>query len=457
MFVKQIYKRLVYNKRKWDAYLDEITENQEKILNEITENQEKIIDRIKITESNLNYYNMIHNIMDENKYVNLELMVNQIRSGKNILLAGFYGAYNLGDELMLQILVKKICKKNYGNLTIMICDNEQYDICDFPDVQFVHFPKNCFDFNIIAQRYDTLIWGGGALIDDSKYYDKTQVNYLGNMLIDLSNRFLAFKKKVYFLGLSANKELENEQYVERLGNIVEYCEYFSVRDEYSRELLIRHGMQREKVSLLYDIVFADSNWSTYISNREIRSRKNKEDLVIGIAFVCIQETKALLKELLKFIKEFQLKGHKIKVMLLPFYNYNENDILFYRTIIHEMSLSEDDVILCNYCNSLENLMDIFGKIDCMVNMRYHAMLLSMALGMPSLNFVLDSNKHYYNKMLYLAEFGNYKDSLVHFCGEIPDELEKKVERIILGERRPYIDKDIFQQTELQINNVLEKI
>ena len=83
---------------------------------------------------------------------------------------GFYGAPNLGDELMLETLLQYFPSFKDVDLTIMLSDNPVYDIGSYPAVNFIHYPKTRYDFNYLAQYFDTLVFGGGAIIDD-RFFD----------------------------------------------------------------------------------------------------------------------------------------------------------------------------------------------------------------------------------------------------------------------------------------------
>lgn len=450
MYVGDFYKKLKEGNRYLRKTLGEIRENQEKILNE---EFPSLYERIAITESNLNYYNMIHRIMTENEYVNLELLINPSLAGRNILLAGFWGAYNLGDELMLQTVLKYLKNGNYGNITILLCDNNDYDYGDFPDVQFIHYPKNRFDYNILAQKFDALIWGGGALIDDAQYEHKNKVDYLGNMLVDLSKRFLAFHKKCIMLGLSANRELKDKCYVKGIVQIIDQCDFFSVRDRYSKRLLVELGADEKKIELLNDIVFAETNWAL----KPKWEKKCDKEVKIGIAFICLEETGKLLADILRILDRTCKSNVKYRVCLLPFYEYNKNDSRFYCDIVGGLDFHTIEVELCEYVNSFDEIAEKFQEMDCFINMRYHAMLLSMVLGIPSVNIVLDTNPHYYNKMFYLAELGRYTENIISLSEATTEKLEKMIEEIVVGDKRPVIDCEILSQTQMQIQSIFSRV
>lgn len=101
-----------------DIKINEIAINQKKN-EEIIENQNKKI------LAKLNSFNFELLSYNNNK--------------QKILIVGFYGGYNLGDELMLQTLLKHLEKFDNLELTVMIADNASYNIDEFKNVRFIHF------------------------------------------------------------------------------------------------------------------------------------------------------------------------------------------------------------------------------------------------------------------------------------------------------------------------------
>lgn len=132
---------------------------------------------------------------------------------KQILICGFYGAINLGDDLMLETLLNYLNQIENLEITIMLCDKKNIDITNYGEYNFIHYPTKTNDFAIIAKYFDAVIFGGGALLDDCNYDDNNPVFNLGYILVNLSLEFINFKKTTILYGLSSNKELTNNQYI----------------------------------------------------------------------------------------------------------------------------------------------------------------------------------------------------------------------------------------------------
>lgn len=376
------------------------------------DNTANIFDRLYATEQNLNYYSMIRSIIDESKYVNSELLLLNLcnqATGK-ILICGFFGADNLGDELMLQTLLSYFPKEKLSAVTVMLCDNEQYNFYHLPGVNFIHMPKNHFDCNLLAQSFDSLIWGGGALIDDSDF--STQKLTLNNLLINLSKRFIAFNKKVFALGLSTNQSLNNPDFIKELKYVCENSAYFSLRDMYSKKVLEDLGISN--TVLLDDLLFFNKAW-----HKPLPKRNADGTTVIGIVWICYDGFEEKLKSIILAIRKQFKENYKIK--LIPFYDCISTDTLFYKRVVESLEYS-DDIEIAPYYNDVEEAIKVMAEAEYIINMRYHGMLISSVLGLKALNICYDAHRHYWNKINYLTELFGTNKNLQHYS-QLPSNAE----------------------------------
>jgi len=402
----------------FEGYFVEILKQQEATRAELQHCEERIVNlenelslakaelntRIQTTENNLNYYAMIRSIMEENTYVGHELhsLLLQESDSPKILIAGFYGADNFGDEIMLQTLLSAFPEEMLSSVTVMLCDNSGYDYFHLPGVNFIHIPKKTFDCNLIAKHFDVLIWGGGALIDDGYYdYGPTELN---NLFLCLSERFIAFKKKVVSLGLSTNREFTNQEYCLRLKNVVDGSCGFYLRDENSIEVLKNLGI--ENVDFFDDVVFYNKIWEQPVLHKEARDVPT-----VGIIWICCDETEALFDVVLEKINS--CFGARCKIRLIPFYNYVQADMNFFTSAIERIGSSER-ISVASYTNRIDAMVSEIASCDYMINMRYHGMLLSGLLKKPSVNICYDIHRHYENKISFLAKVFRWEKSAVYY-------------------------------------------
>lgn len=232
----------VYSKK-----IDEIEENVNSLSNDFINAKNNVKDDLlKMEEqiNNLDYVNL--------EYINLHTDVSKNR----VLIVGFYGAPNLGDELMLFSILKKLSPIDSGlDITVMMSENFNFDITDYPKCKIIHYPKNIIDINTLANYYDTLIIGGGALLDDTDYTLNSNMLSLPTTLINLSYRMITCKKNVILYGLSSSYELNNKEFIRKLNYISSNANYFSLRDTNSLKILNKCGINTNKIRIVHDLVY----------------------------------------------------------------------------------------------------------------------------------------------------------------------------------------------------------
>lgn len=194
------------------------------------------------------------------RYVNPEITALQAfpASEGRILVAGWYGAENLGDELMMRTVIEHIPAHRLSDTWVLLWDNFEYPRMSLdPRVHVIHYPRSLWELQWYADAFDVLVWGGGAIIDDEQFSnDPFNIN-TGNLFIHLSSMMLAREKRVLCLGLSTSERLADPQFTRKLEAVIAGCDAFTLRDPLSVETLERCGIGVERVESCQDLVYAN--------------------------------------------------------------------------------------------------------------------------------------------------------------------------------------------------------
>lgn len=350
---------------------------------------------------------MVNKVQEEFKYVTLNSLLYPISTDKpKVLLAGFYGANNTGDDLMLQAIYQKIdC--DLIDISILVARNENINISDMHNSRIIYYPMKRYEFIELAKRFDCLIFGGGALIDDKYFHDPEAFSYdLATILILLSEAFIQNKKIVKCVGLSTAVDIVDDEYISRLKYIISNINEFSVRDAYSQDLIF-------KLTGCQVLLIPDLAYSLYNDRFELKRNKGKLNS-IGIVWICTGENEEKLDYLIKHFSSIY------QIHLIPFYNYLNNDIKFFNKYINEKNVFVD-----NYTNNINELFEIFTNCDFIISMRYHGSLLANMFGLRNIIVTNKNHSHYNNKMQYLSE--TYDCPIIDIC-----DLDKNILREILS-------------------------
>ena len=422
--------------------IEELNKNNVKLLEEkidictskIEENNNRINDEIKQFDDFKNQYGNIKSQYDNIKELlenmqmkndnlmleltkindqiscsNVELLnIKNDENKKNILLVGFYGAPNLGDELMLETLLEYLDNISNTQITILLAENPDYSIDKYKNVRFIHYPKTLYDYNIIAEQFDYIIFGGGAIINDSQFENDKSYRYdLGTIFIKLAIRGIAFNKKIICVGLSSSKELKNSIYLEKLKYVINNSWYFSVRDNYSQKYLIEKlGKEvANKINNINDIVLANNLiYSNIISTKRINNSLN-----IGIVWIANDNDVQKLNDVLDNIEEY-CKNNKFTINLIPFYDYRNIDKNFYRQVVESRN-EKAQICIEKYPENMQETIELFKKNDIIIGIRYHSILIANALNIPCIPICYDIHEHYYNKIKHLNELFDQEEAL----------------------------------------------
>lgn len=160
---------------------------------------------------------------------------------KNVVISGYYGSNNFGDECILSVLIEKLKEYNL-NITVLSLEPEK--------TSKINNVKSVKSFNLPAaikeiKNSDMLISGGGSLLQD--------VTSVKSLFYYLFIIFLAkfFKKKVFIFaqGIGPINNIFGEYWCKKL---LKKVDFITVRDDKSQFLLNTWGI---KAHLVCDPLF----------------------------------------------------------------------------------------------------------------------------------------------------------------------------------------------------------
>ncbi len=340
-----------------------------------------------------------------------------------ILVAGWYGADNFGDELMLRTVIESFPRGFLDRIYVLLWDNPRYDRWGLnPAVHVIHYPNSIWDLEILSDRFDAVVWGGGAILDD-KQLDSNPGNInTGNLFIRLNELMIGKGKKVFALGLSANDKLEDEDYIRRLSAIIDSSELFSLRDPYSLQTLVDAGVNAGQVVLCEDLAF---------SNQGLRALRASYAPVpekrLGVVLLCVEDQFAHNLELLRSLLENdRLRDEGYVISLIPFLDENGWDILHFRRL--KESLPDCERVVIERCS--RNIEDTpIASCSRLISYKYHAALIADVLGIPNLSVYCNSHPHYKNKMMHLADLADVRSSLMS-SSDVDERLNVMLEALL---------------------------
>jgi polysaccharide pyruvyl transferase WcaK-like protein len=329
----------------------------------------------------------------------------------NLILYGYYGYLNIGDDLMLKGLLDILKKeKNIKRINVIVRDKKNIAYVD----------KKVFMIDI-NERYrlikilclfllsDVSIWGGGTCFYDSKNEKNEMVRLFRNVLI---SRLMM--KKYIFLNVGIG-DFYNKDKLRVLTLLLKYANYFKFREKQSLKTALKFYNKPEKYSLGADMVFLSTSFIRDIFNDK---NKQKEKYFVFSGVYKYTNDKAVVdcyrNILINIVKE---KG--IKVYLLPCHQYLRDDNVFHEKLID--GLDSEMFKLIKY-SSIEEYIVFIKNAEFVISMRLHGMAVSDICLIPCIGIEYSCKLNYYNE----------------FIGYISKRIKKMMENITIKDIDEYV-------------------
>ncbi len=277
---------------------------------------------------------------------------------KKILISGYYGFDNFGDEAILGVLINHL---RGNDITVLSSNPEKTGRTHNVN------SLNSFNPKLIVERlpkFDMLISGGGSLLQNVTS-NKSLFYYCG-----LINIMASLKKDVVIFaqGIGPVKGFWGKLIVK---SALKKCKYISVRDVKSQELLKSWGIES---NLVCDPIF-DLNLPT-----PKRTRK------VGIQ---LRKFASLTDELFdEIIKQVALKFSDREIELICFQDSEDEGIS--KVFLNKLK-KKNPTINANIIKNLTNkeVIEKVSEYDYLIGMRFHACLLGLKYGIKTLAISYD--------------------------------------------------------------------
>lgn len=302
---------------------------------------------------------------------------------KNILISGYYGFHNIGDELVLQEIIKGLREQDSSlNITVLSADPE------YTRETYAVKAENRWSLYQIFKsicKADVLISGGGSLLQD-----KTSKNgilyYLGIILLAR-----LFAKKIIILsqGIGPISLKRNIYFVKKT---LALADYISVRDIESLNILKEIGINKDIV-FTGDPVFLIEKSSEDIIKvlwKEVGLKREKK--LILVSFRPWENIQNVVAETKEFLSEFDRDKYQIRYVA---FHKGEDEEILSNIIPQEEKL--------NIQLSPEKMSQLIGSSCLVIGMRLHSLILAAAQKVPFISISYDPKVDSLDREIYNSQ------------------------------------------------------
>ena len=336
---------------------------------------------------------------------------------KSILLTGYFGFGNFGDEVIFAVLKKYF--ERYG-LNV-------YSLVKHPEKKKEFNRSSIRDIVKAVKLSDIVVNGGGGLLQD-KTSAKSLFYYL--FVLFIAQRF--HKRTICFAqGIGPIKRKISSF---ALRFILNRTDFITVRDSYSKEVLTKSGVVDRNLNVTSDVAFL-------FDKEEEISLPLKEFIIYAPGSALSMPDIKTLIDIGKFIRD----KSGIPLLLIPFYPARDGNVVM------KVSEALDTQIIIP--KRIEQYLYIIRKSSFVVGMRYHSLLFSILkskafVGLsydPKVNALMEEvgikGINNYSKVT-LSEFEKVFSYNFSHRVEIERMLEKKIEGF---KKRAKENFDIFEK------------
>jgi len=286
---------------------------------------------------------------------------------KKILISGYYGFNNSGDDAILKILVDQLKLIEYPVEIVALSNNVEQT-----ELEYKVRAINRYNLSTIIKEMkdcDLFISGGGTLLQDgtsnrSLYYYLT--------ILKLAKKY-CYKTMIFANGMGPIKSKFNKKLTK---NLLEQVDYITLRDYNSLEFLKTLGLRNKNVEVTFDPVFMMKP----IDDFKILEIFKEENINIDKKCIAISvrnwdHLDDIKDNVVNLIKKLEMN---FEILLVPM--QHPNDDILSKNII-KMSKCKDIKILKNHYNA-DELIGIMSKMDYVIAMRYHALIYATISQIP---------------------------------------------------------------------------
>ncbi|MCI9430950.1 MAG: polysaccharide pyruvyl transferase CsaB [Oscillospiraceae bacterium] len=295
----------------------------------------------------------------------------------NILISGYYGFNNIGDESILRTVIDNLREK-LPDVEITVLSQSPAQTAEKYGVKAAR-RMNLWDILRSVRRCDMLLSGGGSLLQDATS-SRSILYYL--FLLRLA-QLLGKRTFIYSQGIGPISGGRNRRYT---AYVLSRADGIVVRDGKSRDLLLELGVPGGLIHVTADPVLRVRAPGPELGRNILAEEgcpRREDRLTVGWAVKSRKPNKDFLREVEKCILWLR-EEYGADSVLIPF--FHDEDVGICQTVAARL----DGQAGCLRKKHLsEETLSIIGCMDVLVGVRLHSLIYAAVMGTPMIGISYD--------------------------------------------------------------------
>jgi polysaccharide pyruvyl transferase CsaB len=351
------------------------------------------------------------------------------KSSYDVIISGYYGFKNIGDDAMLMGIIDSL-KKYKSDVRAIVLSKDPVETKKLYGVDSIK--RTSLDSVFKAMKNAKLfIYGGGNIIQDNTS-TRSLFYYLGSIWLA---KLMGLKVMFYANGIGPLNKKINMKLTKQIMNRVDTI---TLREKLSLEELICLGVDKPRIVLTADPALT-VEMEPSIHTDKIFSEEGIELSGPYVGFSLRQwQGREKYEEVIAKTADYMIDKYGIKPVFIPM--HNPGDLIVIESVVSKMK-GKGYVIRKKY--DVSQTMGIISKMEFLIGMRLHALIFAASLGIPIIGLVyepkIEGFLQYVNQpsagYVQHLEFDKLKelvDEFWHKRFEIAEQLKKDI--IILKQK-----------------------
>ena len=295
----------------------------------------------------------------------------------NILISGYYGFNNIGDESILRTVIDNLREKLPG-VEIAVLSQSPAQTAEKYGVRAAR-RMNLWDILRSVWRCDMLLSGGGSLLQDATS-GRSILYYL--FILRLA-QLLGKRTFIYSQGIGPISTPRNRRYT---AYVLSRTDGIVVRDGKSRDLLLELGVPGELIHVTADPVIRVRKPGEELGLRILEEEgcpKREGRLTVGWAVKSRKPNRDFLREVEKSILWLR-EAYGADSVLIPF--FHDEDVGICQAVAEHLS-GRAGCLRRKHLS--EETLSIIGCMDVLVGVRLHSLIYAAVMGVPMIGISYD--------------------------------------------------------------------
>lgn len=362
-----------------------------------------------------------------------------------ILVSGYFGFRNMGDEAILKGLIEGIRREEAEAEIVVLSSDPEFTESKYPvrAIERMDFYK----IDREMRNMDLFISGGGSLLQDVTS-SRSLHYYLA--LLTLAKKRHKKKTMIYSQGIGPVNGSINRSFVAKVLNQVDVI---NVRDAVSEKTLKDMGVSKP-IYVTADTVFSISPPELTKGGEVLRSLDfSLERVNIGISLRPWKNFDEKIRNEMIRLLALLSETKKYNILLLPFH-FNE-DMKLISEIYQQLGENKDCVKIPVDELYVDEYLSLMGTMDIVVAMRLHGLIFSVLMGAVPIGISYDPKIDSFLKEIQSEDRLSVEnidaEKLYEMILQKTEDMEEE-KRTVLEKRERLAE--IANRSNLQVKNLL---